>query len=189
MQICRPAETSSAPYPLADNPKTRAPSYHWPFPWWSHCALLLFSPSPAASQITQHMRLFAFILKLCFQESIWGKLPRNACCPMGASHGQLKALCSCSPESRWYPGLHREGGGSRARERIVPFCSALVKPHLESSPGALSTRRTWSCRSGSRGGREHNQRTGAPLLWRQVERVGRVQSGGSKEISLHLSST
>jgi len=42
---------------------------------------------------------------------------------------------------------------SRAREVILPLCSALVRPiwTLASSSGALHTGRTWSCWSGSRG--------------------------------------
>jgi len=44
---------------------------------------------------------------------------------------------------------------SRSREGILPFCSALVRTHLDSSmssSGALSTGKTWTCWSRSRGG-------------------------------------
>jgi len=49
-----------------------------------------------------------------------------------------------------------------------------------SSSGALSTGKTWTCRSGSRGGHKNDLRAGAPLLWRKAERVGAVQPGEEK---------
>ena len=49
-----------------------------------------------------------------------------------------------------------------------------------SSSGALSTRRTWSFWSGSKGGHRNDQSAGEPLLWGQVERVGAVQPGEGK---------
>ena len=38
--------------------------------------------------------------------------------------------CSCRMEGQQYPGLHQKRSGSRAREGIVPICSALVRSHL-----------------------------------------------------------
>ncbi|GAB0197979.1 hypothetical protein GRJ2_002263300 [Grus japonensis] len=66
---------------------------------------------------------------------------------------------------------------SRLSEGILPLYSALVRPPCStaSSSGVPSTRRTWSCWSESRGGHGDDPRAGAPLLWRQAERVGIVQ--------------
>ncbi|GAB0180991.1 hypothetical protein GRJ2_000564400 [Grus japonensis] len=71
---------------------------------------------------------------------------------------------------------------SRSREGILPLYSALVRPPCStvSSSGVPSTRRTWSCWSESRGGHGDDVRAGAPLLWRQAERVGLVQPGEEK---------
>ncbi|GAB0180982.1 cAMP-dependent protein kinase inhibitor alpha [Grus japonensis] len=68
---------------------------------------------------------------------------------------------------------------SRSREGILPLYSTLVRPPCStvSSSGVPSTRRTWSCWSKSRGGHGDDARAGAPLLWRQAERVGLVQPG------------
>ncbi|GAB0191304.1 mitochondrial enolase superfamily member 1 [Grus japonensis] len=71
---------------------------------------------------------------------------------------------------------------SRSREGILPLYSTLLRPPCSaaSSSGVPRTRRTWSCWSESRGGHQDAQRAGAPLLWRQAERVGLVQPGEEK---------
>ena len=38
---------------------------------------------------------------------------------------------SHSSESQLGPGLHPEQGGQQGEGRDLPFCSALVRPHLE----------------------------------------------------------
>ncbi|GAB0187938.1 mitochondrial enolase superfamily member 1 [Grus japonensis] len=71
---------------------------------------------------------------------------------------------------------------SRSRVVFLPLYSTLVRPPCSSasSSGVPSTRRTWSCWSKSRGGHKDDPRAGAPLLWRQAERVGGVQPGEEK---------
>jgi len=49
-----------------------------------------------------------------------------------------------------------------------------------SSSGAPSTRRTWTCWSGSRGGHKNHGRAGTPLLQGKAERLGLVQPGEEK---------
>ena len=42
------------------------------------------------------------------------------------------AMCTFSPESQPYPGLHQKQCGQQVKEGILPLCSALVRAHLES---------------------------------------------------------
>ena len=50
----------------------------------------------------------------------------------------------------------------------------------ESSFGALSTGKTWTCWSGSRGQPERWSEAGAPPIWGQIEGIGTVQPRGEK---------
>ncbi|GAB0175444.1 hypothetical protein GRJ2_000009600 [Grus japonensis] len=71
---------------------------------------------------------------------------------------------------------------NRSGEESLPLNSILVRLPCStvSSCGVSRTRRTWSCWSESRGGHRDDARAGAPLLWRQAERVGVVQPGEEK---------
>ncbi|KFV63554.1 Eukaryotic translation initiation factor 4 gamma 3, partial [Dryobates pubescens] len=71
-----------------------------------------------------------------------------------------------------------QGGDSAPQLCPGPSCSTA------SSSAAPSTRRTWSCWRGSRGGHRDDQRIGEPPLWGQAGRAGAVQPGeGSRETS------
>jgi len=62
-------------------------------------------------------------------------------------------------------GCIKSSVASRSREGILPLCSGESPPGVSpvSSSGVLSTGKTWSCYSRSRGGHKSDQRAGAPL--------------------------
>ena len=40
-------------------------------------------------------------------------------------------MCTWSLEGQQYPGFHQNRGSQQGKEGIVPFYSALVRPHVE----------------------------------------------------------
>lgn len=84
---------------------------------------------------------------------------------------------------------------ARSTEKVRWFCSStpsLWEPtwNIASSPGVLSTTKTWTCYNGSRGEHEDDQRDGTFLLWRQAGRDRVVQPReGIRETTLWSSST
>ena len=101
---------------------------------------------------------------------------------------QLQALpggCCLSVEfEEGSCGLQHKQRDHQVKGVVLPLCSTLVRPPCSavSSSGAPDIRRTRTCWSESRGGHEDAQRAGAPLLWRQGERVGVAQPGEGKAL-------
>lgn len=87
----------------------------------------------------------------CCTSMGWGEGPGA---PGGQQGVHESTVCPEDQESQWYLGCTRESFASRSREVMLPFCSRLVRPHLEyltsSSSGVLSTRNTWTCWTGFR---------------------------------------
>jgi len=76
-------------------------------------------------------------------------------------------MCARSPVGQPYPGLHQkqrgqEGDGGDSAPLLPTGETPIWSP--ASSSGALGTRKTWTCWSGSRGGHKNDQRDGTPSV-------------------------
>jgi len=76
--------------------------------------------------------------------------------------GNELAMCTCSPESQSYPGLHEKKHDQQAESGDSPplVCSHETPPGVltASSSGAPNTRKTWTLQTGSRGGSQKQSR-------------------------------
>ena len=92
-------------------------------------------------------------------------------------------MCTCSPESQLYPGLHQEkrgqqgdGGDSapvlRSRETPPGVLRPALEPPTEAGHGCVG--------AGPEEGHEGDPRAGVPLLRGQAKRAGAVQPGEEK---------
>jgi len=85
-------------------------------------------------------------------------LPRKTWGPGGQKAGHEPALCACSPEGQWYPGLHQQRDFSKVGRGFSP--SALPSWAFISGAApqarAPSIRRVWSC---------YSRLIGGPLRW------------------------
>ncbi|KAF4791797.1 hypothetical protein TURU_128025 [Turdus rufiventris] len=94
------------------------------------------------------------------------KLSMTQTCALAAQKAKHTLGCIKSPVTR------------KLRERIVPLYSAMVTLYLECYIQLWDPKiRTWTCWSKYSGDYKAAQWTGAPLLWRQTERVWVGQPG------------
>jgi len=89
-------------------------------------------------------------------------------------NNDLWTILSNPEESNPFPNASlldciKRSMASRSREEILPLCSILVRPHLQSciQLWSLNTGKTWSCWSGSRGGHRNDLRAGTPSPMRK----------------------
>ena len=95
------------------------------------------------------------------------------------------AVCACSLEGQWYPGLHQKRGGSREREAIAPSLLLCCGPSWStaSRPGAPWGSAQEGCGAVGVGLVEHHKdvlQPFNPFLWRKVEWVRLVHLGEEK---------
>jgi len=92
-------------------------------------------------------------------------------------------MCTCSPESQPYPGLHQEKHGRQVEggDSAPLLCSRETPPGVLRPALELSARdRHGAVGVGPEEGHEDDHRAGAPLLRGQAEGVGAVQPGEEK---------
>jgi len=92
-------------------------------------------------------------------------------------------MCTCSPESQPYPGLHQKKRGQQGERGY----SAPLLHSGETSPGVLhpalepaAQDRHGAVGSGPEEGHKNDPRAGTCLLGGKAERVGAVQPGVEK---------
>ena len=87
------------------------------------------------------------------------------------------AVCSHSPESQLYPGLHQKKRGQQV------LCSGKTSPGVL-HPALEPSAQEWhgAVGVGPEEGHKNDWRAGAPLLWGKAEGVGVVQPGEEKAL-------